>query len=170
VTKVFVTTKKKRTTRQKVAFKIAGVKKVRLAPGGVGGGRMRSLRNLVLNWGSVLGGGASAAHVAATSSGPPWLLALALFPVAQQFFPAMSRDLSERHAAVLWTLWQHGAATNRVPDASLRRLVNESLKEYGCVSMTAKELQRVLTDLGDLRCVERTISGWRVIADVEVKG
>jgi hypothetical protein len=95
---------------------------------------------------------------------------LALFPVAQQFFPALTRSMSERHAAVLWTLWQHGAATNRVPDASLRRLVNESLKEYGCVSMKAKELQRVLTDLGDLRCVERTISGWRVVEDVEVKG
>lgn len=143
---------------------------VRIGPGGIGGGRLRSTRNLLLNWGAVLGAGTSVVQAVATTSGPPWLLVLGVLPVAQQFFPALDRQLSERHAAVLWTLWQHGAATNRVPDVSLRGLVDQSLAQYGCPLMPTLELERVLADLEQLRCVERTITGWRVVTDVKVKG
>ena len=169
ITRAFVTERAPRGLKKRVAKK-AAFKMVTLAPGGIGGGRLRSARNLLLNWGAVVGVGTSVAQVVANASGPPWLLVLSVLPVAQQFFPALNRQLSERHAAVLWTLWHHGAATNRVRDVSLRRLVNKSLSEYGCSLMPAPELKRVLADLEQLRCVERNITGWQVVTDVKVKG
>ena len=79
-------------------------------------------------------------------------------------------ELSERDAAVLWTLYREGEAALTMCSDKILEAVNAELSKAGRPDMSRQELTDVLKRLVELRSIEKQdTGGWRLRERVTVE-
>jgi hypothetical protein len=130
---------------------------VTLREGGMGGGSIASLR--VLDLARVIKLAASAPIATAVAVfgnqlATPLSIVLGVLSLVSSVHTAVTTELAERHATVLWTLWVHREVpSNLVKKEGLLKRVNVELASYKASSITEGELEVSLVFLRRYRCI-----------------
>jgi hypothetical protein len=125
-------------------------------------------RNAVLSWARLFTVAAEAVLLVTQVPIVPAYLGLAGLVLFGSLRSLVTRELSERHGAIIYALWVSGAQTNPRRLEQLRPIVNHQLRELGKPPMSERELRNSLVWLSDFGCVVPTLSGWRLKDRVRV--
>jgi hypothetical protein len=127
-----------------------------LEQGGIGGGRNIKPGNILLNWKRLL---IDSADIALTISGSisiPWLVPLAGLVVWNKIWSLLNIEIDERHAVVLWTMWQNKDDENKIERKEILKQTNKTLRKHNRREMNKAELKLILDDLERMQCIERS--------------
>jgi hypothetical protein len=130
-----------------------------IKPGGMGGGRSSKPGNIWLNWRKLLVDGSESILTVVGAVSIPWLIPFAALVVWNKICSLCNLEISERHAAVVWTMWQNRDETNCVEPSAIAKLVNTELLKYNRPKMNKKELNAILEDLKNVQCIEISDDG-----------
>jgi len=128
--------------------------KLEMRPIGIGGGKSIKPGNILLNWRKLL---VSASEIILTVAGAfatPWLIPFAGLVVLNTILSLSTIEITERHAAVIWTIWSNRDPKNCVEGKAILKLVNKELQKYNRPKMNQKELDMVLKDLKKMKCIK----------------
>lgn len=114
------------------------------------GNILLSMRKLV----TILAGGVL---TIATSLEAPWIAVLAALVVWDSVWSGLQVELTEREAAIIWTMWLNRDGENTIPDSSLLALVNGELSKYGRASLSHQQLADSLDRLKKIGCIKKSI-------------
>jgi hypothetical protein len=89
----------------------------------------------------------------------PWLIPLAALVVWNKIWSLCNVEVSERHAAVVWTMWHNRDKDNCIEPSTVVKLVNSELLKYNRHKMNRKELNQIQKDLENMQCIEKSDSG-----------
>jgi hypothetical protein len=84
----------------------------------------------------------------------PWLIPFAGLVVLNTILSLSTIEITERHAAVIWTIWSNRDPKNCVEGKVILKLVNKELQKYNRPKMNQKELDMVLKDLKKMKCIK----------------
>jgi hypothetical protein len=132
---------------------------VTMRPGGTGGGVTVKSGNVTLNMRKLIAAIAGGVLTAVGVSQAPWTAVFGALVVWDSLYSAGTIDLSEKEAAVMWTLWQLKDENNTVADAGLLRYVNITRRQFSRNELSQRELNSALTKLERIGTVERTSKG-----------
>jgi uncharacterized protein YlbG (UPF0298 family) len=136
--------------------------KLVIGPIGIGGGKSIKPGNILLNWRKLLVGVSDtiltvAEAGAGTGTGAvamPWLIPFAGLVVLDKILSLLTIEITERHAAVIWTIWSNRDPKDCVEGKAILKLVNKELKKYNLPKMNQKELDTILEELKKLKCIK----------------
>ncbi|MBE9515083.1 MAG: hypothetical protein IMY79_02975 [Chloroflexi bacterium] len=126
--------------------------------GGRGGGRSIKPGNMVLNIRKLITAVAGGGLTVVTAVAIPWTAPLAAIVIWDRIWSNLKLELSEREAAIIWTMWMNRDDDNCVVDADLLVKVNSELAAYRRSSISRQELDDALETLKRMRCIERSRS------------
>jgi hypothetical protein len=129
-----------------------------LNQGGRRGARSIKPGNVQLNMQKLLVALAGGVLTVAGAISSPWTIPFAALLVWDRVWSAMGVEITERDAAVLWTLWKHRDANNHVSEDGLLSAVNVELVTNGRSGISQVELDETLQLLTKISCIERAIS------------
>jgi hypothetical protein len=118
-----------------------------------GGGTSRKPGNILLDLRKLTKAISEGALGVVSIPGAPWaavFLAAALVVDVQSM---VNVPLSEREAAILWTMWEHHDQFS-VDGIGLRELVNAELRRHGRQGISSQELDQSLRILERIGCIE----------------
>jgi hypothetical protein len=131
---------------------------ITLNPVGRAGGRSIKPGNVRLNMRKLIVALAGGVLTVAGVVSAPWTIPFAAIMVWDGVWSAIGVDITERDAAVLWTMWKHRDANNYVSEDGLLSVVNAELTANGRRSISQIELDESLELLSKISCIERAIS------------
>lgn len=120
---------------------------------GRGGGSSCKPGNITLNIRRLITTVASGVLTIAGIVTAPWTVPFAGIILWDSLWSGIHRDISERDAAILWTMWQHHDAAETVPKAGLVDKVNQQLANAGRNAISQEELDDSLRTLVEIRCI-----------------
>lgn len=129
---------------------------ITIGEGGLGGGRSIKPGNIWLNWKKLLVDGIESILTIVGAVATPWLVPLAGLVVWNKICSALTIEITERHAAVVWAMWMNRDKENCVKDEVILDLVNKELSKYNRSEMSRRELDKILKELEKMKCIERT--------------
>ena len=132
-------------------YLIAGMK-----PGGLGGARCSKPGNIWLNWKKLLVDGSESILTIVGAVEVPWLIPLAGLVVWNKVWSLLSIRIDERHAAVIWTMWENRDEENCIKNDKVLYLVNKDLSKYNRLTINEEELRDISKDLEDMNCIKGT--------------
>lgn len=97
----------------------------------------------------------------------PWLIPVAGLVIVKNFYSDMTIQLSERHGAVIQTIWNNKDEKNCVKDDRILSLVNEELEKNNRNPMNKEELGKILNHLRKLKSVKKEGDKWQIIEAVK---
>ena len=127
-----------------------------MKPGGLGGARSSKPGNIWLNWRKLLVDGSESILTIVGAVAVPWLIPLAGLVVWNKVWSLSSIKIDERHAAVIWTMWENRDEENRIKNDKVLDLVNKDLSNYNRPMMNEKELMDISKDLEEMKCIKGT--------------
>jgi hypothetical protein len=128
--------------------------KLEMRPIGIGGGKSIKPGNILLNWRKLLVGASETILTVAGAVATPWLIPFAGIVVLNTILSLSTIEITERHAAVIWTIWSNRDPKNCVEGKVIQKLVNKELQKYNRPKMNQKELDMVLKDLKKMKCIK----------------
>jgi hypothetical protein len=114
--------------------------------------------NLVVNFRRLIVGASGGVLAAVGVAGAPWLAPFAFIVLVDSLWAGASIKVSERHAALLWTMWEHRRGGNRVAKDQVHHLINQELAKHDRPPISQGELDSALDDLVEFRCIETAAS------------
>lgn len=129
---------------------------VTMRPGGMGGGRSLKPGNIWLNWRRLLIDGAESILTVVGAISIPWLIPLAGLVVWNKVWSSSSIEIDERHAVIIWAMWNNRDEENCIEIDKISDLVNEELRRYNRPMMNEEELNNMLKDLEKIECIKKT--------------
>ena len=129
---------------------------ITMQPGGSEGGRSSKPGNIWLDWKKLLTVGAESILTIVGAVSVPWLIPLAGLVVWNKVWSLLDIEIDERHAVVIWAMWNNRDEEDCIEDDKILDLVNEELHRYNRFMMNKKELNNILKDLGEMECIEKT--------------
>jgi len=129
---------------------------ITIREGGVGGGSSTKPGNIWLNWRELLVDGSESILTIVGAVAIPWLIPLAGLVVWNKIWSAVTIEITERHAAVIWAMWKNRDVENCIKDEVILDLVNKELSVYNRSEMGRRELDRILKEIEKMECIERT--------------
>jgi hypothetical protein len=129
-----------------------------LSRAGRRGGRSVKPGNLLLNMGKLFTAIASGILTTVSVIGTPWIAPFAALLLWDRVWSGLSIDISEREAALLWTMWKNRDHNNEVSEEGLLDLVNSELESSGRPPMSKQQMDDSLETLSRMSCVEQTTS------------
>ena len=88
----------------------------------------------------------------------PWTAPLAALVIWDTLWSNFKADLSEREAAIIWTMWVRRDRDDCISDSGLLDLVNTELEIYGRGAISKQELHDSLETLINMGCIKRSKS------------
>jgi len=122
--------------------------------GKLGGGESVKPGNLLLDMRKLFTKTASSVLTVTGAIALPWAIPLAALVVWDAFWSTLKVEVSEREAAVLWTMWLKRDDDNCVSNQGLLAEVNQELARDGRTPITAKDLTVTLNNLHRLGTIE----------------
>lgn len=105
--------------------------------------------------------------VAATHT--PWLIPFAALVICNKFWSLQNIPITERDAAVIWTMWEEKDSEDCVKAEMVLDLVNEKLSRYSRSQMTQQEFEGIIRNLRKIKCIEETKENkWHLLEEVKV--
>ncbi len=129
---------------------------ITMTEGGRGGGRSVKPGNLFLNVRKLMTNIASSVLTITGTIALPWAAPFAALVIWNNVWSTLSVELSEREAAVLWTMWVDRDKDNCIPDAGLLERVNRELNINGRSVISQQELDDALDVLKKMGCIKRS--------------
>lgn len=97
----------------------------------------------------------------------PWLIPFAALVICNKFWSLQNIQITERDAAVIWTMWNYITNHNKLKKNNIGLkncinaemvlgLVNKELSNFKRPEMTQKELNVIIKNLETMRCIEKT--------------
>lgn len=126
-----------------------------LRPGGHLGARSVKPGNVKLNMRKLVAAVAGGVFTTVGVLQVPWTAVLGALVVWDTLYSAATLELSEREAAVMWTLWQLKDENHTVSDAGLLEYVNATRKQFGRNELSRQELKDALTKLEQMGTIKR---------------
>jgi hypothetical protein len=142
-----------------------------LKPGGGGGGRSFKPGNVRLNIQKLMHAVAGGAVSVMTAVDRPWLIPFVAIRTFNDLCTSLEVKITERDAAVLWTIWKHCDGSGFVAEDDLLNNVNSELADYGRNRISQMELDDSLTTLTKISTIERSasiIGKWKLTEGVLV--
>ncbi len=137
--------------------------RIAIRPGGIGDGSSIKPGNIWLNWKQVLIEGSESILSIAGAVAVPWLVPLAGLVVCNRIWSVLHIKITERHAAVIWTMWLKRDKGNSITDDAVLDTVNIELSKFNRIKMSQDELTIILKDLEGMKCIEKTEGNkWRL--------
>jgi uncharacterized protein YlbG (UPF0298 family) len=125
-----------------------------IGPIGIGEGKSIKPGNILLNWRKLLVGVSETILTVTGAVAMPWLIPFAGLVVLDTILSLSTIEITERHAAVIWTIWSNRDLKNCVEGKAILKLVNKELKKYNLPKMNQKELDTILEELKKLKCIK----------------
>jgi hypothetical protein len=129
--------------------------RIAIRPGGIGDGSSIKPGNIWLNWKQVLIEGSESILSIAGAVTVPWLVPLAGLVVCNRIWSVLRIPITERHAAVIWTMWIKRDKENSIKDDAVLDSVNIELSKFNRLKMNHDELTIILKDLEGMKCIEK---------------
>lgn len=145
---------------------------VSMVEGGIGGAKSTKPGNLLLSMQKLFTSVSSGVLTIAGTLSNPWLAPFCAIVLWDSVYSGMTTNLTEREAAILWTMWENRENENCVPHNTLLDKVNNELKIYECTLISQKELEHSLKVLEKISCIKRSRhdeSKWILIEDIDVE-
>jgi len=130
--------------------------RITIRSGGIGNGSSIKPGNIWLNWKQVLIEGSEIILSIAWAVAVPWLVPLAGLVVCNRIWSLLRVPITERHAAVIWTMWLKRDKENSITDDAVLDTVNIELSKFNRLKMNQDELTIILKDLEGMKCIEKT--------------
>ncbi|MES2177826.1 MAG: hypothetical protein V4550_08150 [Gemmatimonadota bacterium] len=127
--------------------------------GGVGGATSRKAGNIVLSWRRLIVDLSESTLAALGVAQVPWTAPLAGLIIWNKMWALLDTNIEEEDAIVLWALWTLRTPDNLVAIAKLPSRVNDVVSRFNHPGVTPARLQRSLTTLRRLRCIEDSSDG-----------
>jgi hypothetical protein len=86
----------------------------------------------------------------------PWTIPLVALEIWDNLWSLLKVDLSEREAAVFWTMWLRADREDCVAGDQVLAYVNEELSRHGRDPITEQEVEDSLRALERMGCIERS--------------
>jgi hypothetical protein len=119
-------------------------------------------RNAVLSWTRLFTTVAKAVSSVRNTPLDPVSLSLAGLVIVGSFGELVTRELSERHGAVIYVMWRrHGHVISQRTEI-LKPEVNRELRRLGKPPMKLRELEDTLRVLSEYGCIVATPLRWRL--------
>lgn len=140
------------------------------APNVRGGISIKVSNFLLLDWRRLLVDVAESTLTIIGGSENHWLLVLAGLVVWNKIHSLAAVPISEKHAVVLWAMWQNRDHDNQVEESKVYAAVNKHLRVRGRKRINTSDFEVILSDLQKMRCIERVEgSKWRLIERVRIR-
>ena len=133
------------------------------------GARSSKPGNIWLNWRRLLIDGAESILTIAGAVNIPWIIPLAGLVVWNKVWSLLNIEIDERHAVVIWVMWNNRDEENCVREEKIIVIVNNELKKYNRPQMTKEDLERILKDLEKMQCIEKIKDGNKWLLREQVK-
>jgi len=142
----------------------SGFRTVKLAIGGQGQASSTKLSNASLRLGECLEAVAGGVLATAAASAHPWTIALAILVAVQAVRKALTVQIDERTATVLWSIWVNRDEACGISAGSALLVVNEERVKQGHVALTQSQFDDAMSQLVTLGCVQARSdgSGWAI--------
>lgn len=127
-----------------------------MRPGGRGGGRSIKPGNILLNFRKLVASVAAGGLTVVGAVAVPWTGPLAALVVWDILWSNLKAEVSEREAAIIWTMWVNREDNGCVSDAELLDAVNSEFKRNGRSSISREELDDSLATLNRMGCIKRS--------------
>jgi|YelNatPaOPRAMG01_1025707.scaffolds.fasta_scaffold92010_3 hypothetical protein len=135
---------------------------------GMGGGSSIKPGNIIFNWRKLLIEGAESILTIMGAASIPWMIPLAGLVVWNRVYSLLKIEINERHAAVLWVMWQNKDENRYVDQENILEWVNQSLESYNRILMDEEELKIILKELEEMEIIEKSGEKWWLREWVEV--
>ena len=119
------------------------------------GARSSKPGNIRLSWKSLLINGAQSILTIAGASSIPWLIPLAGLIIWDKVWSLLNIEIDERHAVVIWVMWNNRNKENCIKEEQILSLVNNELQKYNRPEVSKEELERILKDLEKMKCIKK---------------
>lgn len=129
-----------------------------ITEGGRGEGRSVKLGNIILNIGKPVAAVAASGLAISASVAVPWTAPFAAIVIWDAIWSNLKAELSEREAAIIWTMWLNCDENNCVSHAGLLDMVNLELTKHGRSAISPQELHDSLQILNRMKCIKRSKS------------
>lgn len=125
-----------------------------------GRGEVRSVKpgNVFLNINKLMAAIATASLAVISAITVPWTAPLAALIIWDRVWSRLKVQLSEREAAIIWTMWTNKDDNRLVSDVDLLDKVNSELAKHGRGSISRQELDDALETLKNMACIQRSES------------
>ena len=133
------------------------------------GARSSKPGNIWLNWRRLLIDGAESILTIAGAVNIPWIIPLAGLVVWNKVWSLLNIEIDERHAVVIWVMWNNRDEENCVREEKIIVIVNNELKKYNRPQMTKEDLEKILKDLEKMQCIEKIKDGNKWLLREQVK-
>ena len=143
-----------------------------LNPGGRGGGRSLKPGNVRLNMLKLMHAVAGGVASVVTAINTPWLAPFVAVRTWHDLRASVDVTITERDAAVLWTMWKHRDGSNYVAEDGLLNAVDSEMAAHGHQSISQIELDDSLATLSKISTIARATSlkgNWWLREWIQVK-
>lgn len=103
----------------------------------------------------------------------PWTTPLAVLLVLDALRETMTKNITEKQASVLYTLWSRGGQAHSIGFDKMLVLVNEDRSCHGYAAITPGELRDAIATLQHIGCIEQSGDNpkkWRLRERIQLKG
>ncbi len=142
-----------------------------ISEGGKGNGSTWKPGNITLNIRKLVEAVAASGLAISTAITVPWTAPFAVIVVLGKIRSNIRAELSEREAAIIWTMWLNRDENNCVSHAGLLDMVNSELTKYRRSVISPEELEDSLQILNRMKCIKPSKSAplkWRLCERVKV--
>jgi len=122
--------------------------------------RLLTPRNATLRWSRLFEEAAQAVLLVTTVPMSMPYLGLAGLVIVNQLRSLITKDLDERHGAVIYIVWRRGGQHTSQRVELVLREVNLELRHLGKAKMSMRELREKMCVLTELGCLTPTPHGW----------
>jgi len=122
--------------------------------GGIGGGTSNKPGNILLNWKKLLVNASESILAIGGATAIPWLIPFAALVVFKKIYLISTIEISERAAALIWTMWKNCDEEDCIEYKLIKHLVNLELSHHKRHEMEQKELDILLKDLEKMKCIK----------------
>jgi len=131
---------------------------ITITEGGKGRGRSIKPGNIILNMRKLFTAVAASGLAISASIAVPWTTPFAAIVIWDAVWSNLKAELSEREAAIIWTMWLNCDENNCLPHAGLLEMVNFKFTTYGRLMINQQELDDSLEILRRMGCIKRSKS------------
>ena len=124
--------------------------------------RIVTPRNATLSWSRLFGEAAQAVLLVTTVPMSMPYLGLAGLVIVNQLRTLMTKELDERHGAVIYIMWKRGGEHTSQRVELVLPDVNRELRRLGKPRMSMRELRDKMDQLTELECLMPTPHGWHL--------
>ena len=152
----------------------AGVRLVKIKPGGIEGGKTIKTRNLHLELGVLIDLGAGATMTVSKIVGQPHpiIIIAGILLTIRALSKAMTFPISEREASVFWGLIQTQRVSACADKPAITTHTNNERTKYGLCALGENQVTDALKRLQALKCVElseQKPDTWLIVENYEIE-